>query len=90
MTNRPFSNPDKLTKDIADILANMSKNEQNPLPSELIKAAEEIKPKLSATSTDYEAKAMMKDALNRASKETGTVYTNQDIINFDRQARQTG
>lgn len=86
--SNPFSNPDALTKDIAGILQKMQAVETNPLPTELIQAADAVRERVASARTSEEAADILKSAVSSASKQTGTVYTNQDMINFERQVRR--
>lgn len=87
MSNTPFSNPDQFTKDLAGILQNMQKSQPDPLPAELRAAADKIKTDVQSARTAEDATSLMKNAVNAASKESGKVYSNQDLINFERQVR---
>jgi len=86
--SNPFSNPDALTKDIAGILQKMQAVETNPLPTELIQAADAVRERVASARTSEEAADILKSAVSSASKQTGTVYTKQDMINFERQVRR--
>jgi len=86
--SNPFSNPDALTKDIAGILQKMQAAETNPLPTELIQAADAVRERVASARTSEEAADILKSAVASASKQTGAVYTNQDMINFERQVRR--
>lgn len=86
--SNPFSNPDALTKDIAGILQKMQAAETNPLPTELIQAADAVRERVASARTSEEAADILKSAVSSASKQTGSVYTNQDMINFERQVRR--
>lgn len=85
--NRPFSQPDALTKDIANILSNMRAKETNPLPAELSDAANKIKDQVNALKSTEEISSLMKNAVSQVSKETGNIYSADDIVNFERQVR---
>lgn len=86
--SNPFSNPDALTKDIAGILQKMQASETNPLPTELIQAADAVRERVASARTSEEAADLLKSAVSTAAKQTGAVYTNQDMINFERQVRR--
>lgn len=87
MTN-PFSQPDDLTKDISQILQKMQAAETNPLPTELIQAADSIRSQVANARTSEEAADILKSAVSAAAKQSGSVYNNQDMINFERQVRR--
>lgn len=87
MTN-PFSNPDDFTKDISSILQKMQASEVNPLPQELIQAADAVRIQVASARTSEEAADILKSAVSNAAKQSGTMYTNQDMINFERQVRR--
>lgn len=90
MNPTPFSSQDQFTKDIAAIMQKMAAAETNPLPSELQAVVDTTKTQIASAKTSDEVSALMKAAASEASKKTGAVYTNQDLINFERQVRKGG
>ena len=90
MNPTPFSTQDQFTKEIAGILQQMHANEQNPLPVELQAAIEPAKTQLAGAKTSDEATSILKSAVSSVAQKSGTVYSNQDLLNFERQVRKGG
>lgn len=88
MNPTPFSNQDQLTKDIAQILQQMQANQPNPLPTELQAAVETARTQVAAAKTSDEATSILKNTVSAAAQKSGTVYSNQDLLNFERQVRK--
>jgi len=87
MNPTPFSNQDQLTKDISQILQQMQANQSNPLPAELQAEVETARTLVSTAKTSAEATSILKAAASAAAQKSGTVYSNQDLLNFERQVR---
>jgi len=88
MNPTPFSNQDQLTKDISQILQQMQANQPNPLPAELQAAVETTRTQVAAAKTSDEAISILKTTVSAAAQKSGTVYSNQDLLNFERQVRK--
>jgi hypothetical protein len=88
MNPTPFSNQDQFTKDIAQILQQMQANQANPLPAELQAAVETARTQVAAAKTSDEATSILKTTVSAAAQKSGTVYSNQDLLNFERQVRK--
>jgi hypothetical protein len=85
MNPTPFSNQDDLTKDIASILNQMQANEPNPLPVELQAAIEPARTQIASAKTSDEVISILKSTAFSVGQKAGTVYSNQDLINFEKQ-----
>ena len=66
----------------------MQAAETNPLPTELIQAADAVRSQVANARTSEEAADILKSAVSSAAKQSGSVYSNQDMINFERQVRR--
>ena len=89
--NNPFNTQDQLTKDIASMIQTNAQTAPDILPIELITAAENIRTKLSTMNLEFERTQLLKNTVSQISKENGgKVYSNTDMINFERKARQQG
>jgi len=88
MNPTPFSNQDDFTKDIASILKQMHANEPNPLPVELQAAIEPTRTQIASAKTSDEAISILKTTAFAVGQKAGTVYSNQDLLNFERQVRK--
>lgn len=89
--NNPFNTHDQLTKDITSMMQTNAQTASDILPIELVTAAEAIRPKLATMNLEFERTQLLKNTVSQVSKETGgKVYSNNDMINFERKARQEG
>jgi hypothetical protein len=90
MNKQPFSQPDAFTKDLGKILQDIQQNHPpQPLPQELAAAAEQIKPQIAGLRSSEEVSSLLKTTVAQVAKSTGSEYSSQDLLNFERQVRNT-
>jgi len=88
MNPTPFSNQDQFAKDIAGILQQMHANESNPLPLDLQAAVEPTRTQIASAKSSDEVVSILKASASAVGQKSGTVFTNQDLLNFERQVRK--
>jgi hypothetical protein len=88
MTNRhPFTQTDKLAQDMVGILGQIRANTPDPLPTELAQAANDLRGSI-AGKQDFEIKQMMRDTVLKVAQQTGRLYSNDDILAFEKRTKQ--